>query len=239
MTIRELQGDFQLEVQNYDQPGIIISDVIFYWLNEALLKLTATYYSNDKESFEQTQRVTDVLKRLVTEVTIVPAAPIAKYGVQVFTVTLPTNYMTSLNERVTIEMPNPNDANLTVVDNTDITDSTSSTLNRQLTDPYSTHRVHYESARPLRLFIGDTVDLYTDGSYTITEYFLRYLRTPTILALPPKDEPDRDFTDLPSNIHHDLVALAAKMYADSVKGSEAPPRQKELQAIKGKLIQTK
>jgi len=239
MTLRELQGDFQLEIQNYDQPGILQSDVIFYWLNEALLKFVDTYYSNDKESFEQTQRVTDVLRRLVVEATIAPSLPVNRYGVQVYTIDLPTDYMNALNERVTIEVPNPNDGNLTIIDNTSVTDSTSATLNHQLVDPYSTHRVHYESARPLRLFMGDNVDLYTDGTYSIVEYYLRYLRRPTIIEQPPKNDPDRDFTDLPPDVHHDLVALAAKMYADSVKGNEAPPRQTELQAIKSKLIQTK
>jgi len=239
MTIRELQEGFQLVTQNYDQPGILTSDVIFYWLNKAYVKLVETYYSNDKESFEQTQNITDILKNLIVEVTITPAVPIDIYGVQLFKCTLPAGYMHALNERVTLDIPNPNDPGTLITKESSVVDASSSTLNSLLTDPYSAHRVHYESAEPLRLFTDTSVDLYTDGNYEVTEYYLRYLKTPIILVLPAKDSPDAEFTELPSNNHNDLIVLASKMYADSIKGNEPPDRQKELNAIKGKLIQTK
>jgi len=58
MTVRELQGSLQLEINNYDQPGILTSDTLFYWLNKALQQYVEMRYSGDAESFEQTQKVT-------------------------------------------------------------------------------------------------------------------------------------------------------------------------------------
>ena len=65
MTPREMQGAFEYELNNYDKVGIVKSDVIFYWLNTALIQIVETKYSNAQDSFEESQNITDDLKNLV------------------------------------------------------------------------------------------------------------------------------------------------------------------------------
>jgi len=236
MTIRELQEAFQLEIQNHDQPGILTSDEIFYWLNQAVNEYIEVKFSNDKESFEQTQKLIDELKMLVQEQVITPHPPVSQFGVTVHSVDLPSDYLHTVNERVKIEFQHPNDANQTIIKDESVTESSSNTLNKQLADPYSTHRLHYESARPLRLFKDTQVDLYTDGSYSVSEYYLRYLRKPVVLKLGPTDE---DYLDFPTTVHPEIVRLAAQMYLKSANDAKQPPRQIELQVSKARKIQTK
>lgn len=56
---------------------------------------------------------------------------------------------------------------------------TSDTYSSRVNDPYSEHRLHLSTARPLRLFSDKGVELITDGQYTISNYYLKYLRKPT------------------------------------------------------------
>ncbi len=224
MTVRELQGAFQLEINNYDQPGILTSDTIFYWLNKALQQYVEMKYSNDKESFEQTQKITDVLKNLVTRSSIITVDTATPWGPGAVA-DLPIDYMHLLNDRVEITFTNPLGDQVTQYEN--ITESDRNTINKQLADPYSPHRLHYEHAKPLRLMDvdGDKVWLVTDTNYKVSAYELEYLRIPTVLELDPTDV-DKDFTDLPDYVHQDFVTLAAMLYLRSI-GAGVPPKQAE------------
>jgi len=61
---------------------------------------------------------------------------------------------------------------------TDVIQCTSDTYYKYLTNPYSEHILHYYTAKPLRLFKGNTVELITDGNYNVVAYHLRYLEKP-------------------------------------------------------------
>ena len=52
-----------------------------------------------------------------------------------------------------------------------------------LQDPYSEHILHYEDAKPLRSFIGNNVELTTDGNYYVREYLLKYIKKPVRIML--------------------------------------------------------
>ena len=52
-----------------------------------------------------------------------------------------------------------------------------------LQDPYSEHMLHYENAKPLRSFIGNSIELTTDGNYYIREYLLKYIKQPVKIVL--------------------------------------------------------
>jgi len=62
-----------------------------------------------------------------------------------------------------------------------ITETTADTYTSHIDDPYSEHRLENYSAKPLRLFKGTEVELITDGTYGVTEYFSRYLFRPAIV----------------------------------------------------------
>ena len=215
MSPREFQGAFEYEINKYDQVGIVKSDVIFYWLNTSLIQFVETKFSNNKESFEETQKVTDELKNLVTEVSIDTTS--YTFRDNGYKASLPNNYFHKLNEEVKITYT---DAEGTVVNKrVGIIESSSAVVTEMLADPYSPHRLHYGNAKPLRLFTDVSVILLSDGQYSVPTYYLRYLRMPSSITL---DNHDTEYTDLPSFTHEDIVRVAALLYLRSLG---IPPSQ--------------
>jgi len=221
MSPREFQEAFEYTVNKYDEVGIVPSDTIFYWLNTAIIEFVEVNYSNEKESFEETQKVTDVLKNLVVEESLQTAN--YTFRNNSLMATLPEDYLHAVNEEVKIQYSVTAEA--TEVKRVGVTDSSSALLANQLADPYSPYRLHYRSAKPLRLFNSGKVILITDGNYTVLEYYLRYLRNPALLVLSNTSE---DYKDLPKNVHRDIVKIAASLYLRSVGVSLAhQPKQQE------------
>lgn len=248
MTSRELQGNFQLEIQNSDQPGILSSDVIFYWLNNAIQTYVDNKYSNERESFEQTQKVTDELKGLVKEI-ILPLTwdILIHLNNHYYFSNLPSDYKHMLSEAVWIEFYYDINNNLIEIVDTippvgaaragsklvSITNSSSATVQNQISDPYSPHKFHYEMAHPLRLFTGEGIQLIADKWYKCASHKIRYLIIPTEINL---EGSELDY--LPESVHTNIVQLAAGLYLKSIGVGVPPNRQKELQAITAKNIQT-
>jgi hypothetical protein len=63
-----------------------------------------------------------------------------------------------------------------------VKEANANTFTTLLQNPYSEHILHYEKASPLRLFLGNTVELITDGNYGLMSYYLRYLKKPRIIT---------------------------------------------------------
>jgi hypothetical protein len=76
------------------------------------------------------------------------------------------------------------DAKLVLLDTSiePVKETNANTFTQLLQNPYSEHILHYEKASPLRLFLGDTVELITDGNYDVLSYYLRYLKKPRIIT---------------------------------------------------------
>jgi len=64
-----------------------------------------------------------------------------------------------------------------------VTESTIDTYTELLDNPYSSHKLHYDDAHPLRLFYQDSVELIGDGNYGVVRYYLRYLKEPQIIDI--------------------------------------------------------
>ncbi len=218
MTSREMQSAFEYEINKFDVADITSSDIIFYWLNTSIQQFVEARYSNPTESFEETQKVTDELKYLVKEVTITPTG--AGNWPNGYFFNLPADYAHALNEEVTIEYPHPNNGAVDVNKRVGITEVSSTTISSQIGDPYSTFKLHYEQAKPLRLFMTDQVELITDGNYTVEEYFLRYLKIPVEIDLTVQP------TELPVNVHRIIIQAAAMLYLRSLGISEQQQPQK-------------
>ena len=59
-----------------------------------------------------------------------------------------------------------------------ITECTADSFEEAYDDPFSEHILHYEKAKPLRIYYDGTVELTTDGNYGVINYHLRYLKRP-------------------------------------------------------------
>lgn len=212
MTAREMQNAFELEVNKYDSNMIVETNVIFYWLNEAQNHFTKTRYSGDNikgESFEQSQKRIEDLRALVTEASITTSVGGALNKPNSYIATLPSDYMIALGEEAVITFTDSNSEDHSIRVGT--IKSTTDSYNKDIKDPYSEHNMHYESARPLRLYIGDTVELISDGTYEIPTMYLRYLRLPSTIALGGSND-----CELPEFAHSEIVSRAVKMYKATI-----------------------
>ena len=210
MNSRNLQSAFEYEVNKYDSPQMLTSHLIFYWINAAVHK----YVEEAFKYFEQHQSITDDLNNLIAEgVLTVTQDTIDPYR---YLTAYPLDYLHALSEKVAISYPNPNDPQDVIESISTITNAKLGTLTAQLSDPYSTYRLHYEKAKPLRIFGDTNVELYTDGNYSVNSYILTYLK------IPAKVDLDNDLVYLPDSTHYEIVRLAVQMYLQSI-GIQAEP----------------
>jgi hypothetical protein len=214
MTAREMQIAFELEANLVDPTVKPTSYEIFYWLNKSVDTFVKTRWGGNNakgESFEQTQKRIDDLRTLVKDwsanTTIVGATKPNTH-----LATLPSDYLYSLGEEVIISRTVNN---VTVNTRGGITETTVDKYNDDVINPFGEHILHNNWARPLRLFKGNTIELISDGAYTVPVYYIRYIAKPTVIALPSTS------CDLPEQAHYEVVKIATKMYLERI-GS---PRQ--------------
>lgn len=160
------------------------------WLNEAIDRFIKTRYSGTnvkRESFEQSQKRTDDLRTLVTEARI--AGGVLQNGATdkpnsylIPVASFPVNYLFFLNDEVTITFNHEVTGTSTTI-RTYPVPCTSDMYSASVNDPYSEHRLHMSTARPLRMFTAKGIELITDANYTIPYYYMKYLRKPARVNL--------------------------------------------------------
>lgn len=221
MRYIDLQEAFELEINkldnNIEKPTT--SD-IEYWLMAGLNKFIKTRYSGinfKQKGFEQDQKRIDDLRTLVTRKTYQFDTYLEEY-----VVTLPTDYMFTLGETAVIFSYNtcwPVDpSGQPRTKNTDVLEATVENIDRQKENTLSEYRLHGRSARPLRLYEGNEIHLYTDSNYNVKSYILTYLRMPNKINL--TERPFEEYTDMPASTHQEIVKMAAQLYLEN----QANPR---------------
>ena len=139
-----------------------------------------------------------------------------------YTVTLPDDYMFTVGETAVIFSYDhcwpvgPSGQPRTK--NTDVLEATVENIDRQRQNTLSEYRLHGRSARPLRLYEGNTIHLYTDGNYHKRHYILTYLKMPNKISL--TDAPFEEYKEMPASTHEEIVKLAVELYLEN----EANPR---------------
>jgi len=211
-----------------------------FWLNEAIDRFVKTRYSGTNvkgESFEQSQKRVDDLRTLVTEVRIAGGALQTgntdkpnSYTIPVGS--FPADYMLFLNDEVSITFNHEVTGVATTIRTYPIA-CTSDTYSSLLRDPYSEHRLHMSTARPLRMFTAKGIELITEtnpttglSNYSIPYYYMKYLRKPATVV-----HSTGTGCDLPDHTHREIVLLTVDILAENIESQ----RQ---QSITAKLIQS-
>lgn len=209
MTSLQLQIAFQREMDQYENAPKYSTNDILYWLNQSVNKYIENYTSGSDirgESLEETTRVANALDPLVVESTIVsPNLAVGTIKPNSYTAnlaSLSSTYRHRLSEEVTISYTD--DLGQSVTKRQGITECTSDRYSAKINDPYSEHRLHYGEAKPLRLFRNSLAELITDGNYSITAYYIRYLKEPSTITY-------SQTCDLASFIHSFIVKQAVDM----------------------------
>lgn len=194
------------------------SDTIFSFINEAIDKFYKTRYSgiNSKsEGFEQSQKRIDDLRSLVK--TKKYTDTITNTDNQ-YEVELPNDYVMLLGDTAGIQpIDDYNDPcwgysedGDYIIKRNDTIETTIETIDRQLGNSLSEHRLKYCTARPLRLIQGNKIYLYTDGKYKVSEYTITYLSKPVLLD--SKNITNTEYTSLPEHTHMEIVKMAVQLY---------------------------
>lgn len=222
MTKRELQIAVERRIQLNDATTInenkLSSDAIFAFINEAIDQFWKTRYQGlnvYRTGFEQSQKRIDDLRTLVVQ-KVYQTADITAENPS-YTIQLPDDYAILLGDTVGIAPVGNNDCwekdsnGQYVVKNTDSLESTIETVDRQLSNSLSEHRLKYCMARPLKLVRDNTVEYITDGTYKVSRVLLNYLRKPSHITT--NDNLTEEYTDLPDTTHMEIVKIAVRLYA--------------------------
>lgn len=222
MTQREFQIEFERRLQLMD-PNLVIkekltSDTIISFINEAIDKFYKTRYSGinfKAQGFEQTQKRIDDLRTLIKNKKYTEGS-INKSDRNSYSVELPEDYVLLLGDTASIQPSNLNECWETnergeyIIKYTDTLESTIETLDRQLGNSLSEHKLKYCQARPLKLIQDNNVILYTDGNYKISEYQITYLAKPS--KIDSSNITNLEYTDLPEHTHMEIVKMAIQIY---------------------------
>lgn len=224
MSPRNMQIEFERRLQLMD-PNLVIkekltSDTIISFINEAIDKFYKTRYSGinfKAQGFEQTQKRIDDLRTLIKNKKYTESL-INKGDRNSYSVELPEDYVLLLGDTAGIqpsdEYPNEcwekDDLGAYIVKYTDTLESTIETLDRQLSNSLSEHKLKYCQARPLKLIQDNNVILYTDGKYKVSEYEITYLTTPS--KIDSSNITNLEYTDLPEHTHMEIVKMAIQIY---------------------------
>jgi len=220
---------FRLELDKVNslQYPDFTSTEIDYWLNRAIREFVKTRYSGvnlKREGFEQSQKRIDDLRTLVREVTvpcttnnaIKPNGYVLLDGFD--NVVFAANpYWLSLGEEVSITPTGGSTIRQGV------TEVTSDEYRFEIDNPYSTFRLHYGNAKPLRLFYNNTIEFISDGGYTISYAYIRYIKSPKVVAYTTVVS-----CDLPEGTHDEVVLLGVRMALENI---EQPRLQTYAQGI--------
>lgn len=222
MTDRGFQIEFERRLQLMD-PNLVIkdklsSDTIISFINEAIDKFYKTRYSGvnfKAQGFEQTQKRIDDLRTLIKNKKYTEGS-INKSDRNSYSVELPEDYVLLLGDTAGIQPSNLNECwevnkrGEYITKYTDTLESTIETLDRQLSNSLSEHRLKYCQARPLKLIQDNNVILYTDGKYKVSEYEITYLAKPS--KINSSNITNTEYTDLPEHTHMEIVKMAIQIY---------------------------
>lgn len=238
MTISDMHIAWKLELDKSSALELpsFEPEEIDYWINRGIRQFVKTRISGSMtgKGFEMNMKRIEDLKTLIVTASFEDPDLLsyADYGdtnkhedsyiVDISSIT-DTKWYT-LNEDVTISYTSISGDTETKWQG--ITQCTMDTYYSHLNDPYSEHRLHYEEAKPLRLMESDTVELTTDGNYSITKYRIKYIELPQEVSY--SDDID---CNLPEHTHDEIVTLAVNMALENIEQPRYQTHQYELNKI--------
>jgi len=184
---------------------------------EQFIKSRLTGHNSLGLSIEETSKRVDDLRMLIVEdvLTVTTAGSDSEKAncyVADLSDLITYVYMYPIGEECTITYTD-RITNLPVNKIQPITECNSNTYIAKVHDPLSPHILHYNTASPLRLIKGNIVELITDGTYSILNYIIRYIKQPTSFSvLGSTSTPD-----FPSHVHSELVKLAVNFAIENIE----------------------
>lgn len=205
MAEREFQIGFERQLiqtlPQYEVDLKLTSDTIFFYINKA-----KDYYIRDLyRSFQQNQELSDKLRTLVK--TKVYTSTDFTVNNNEYSTDYPADYVFAVGEKVLIQITDNQCDNL-ITKSCDVLEATIETVDKILENSLSEYHLKYNQAKPVRVYTDNKIILYTDGQYSIKNYWLTYL----IPAKELGDSLDNEYTDLPESTHKEIIDIAVNMF---------------------------
>jgi hypothetical protein len=134
-----------------------------------------------------------------------------------FFVDLPSDYLFMVNDRVSLSSTTTAVSGQVV----GLTTVTENDINVHLDDPFSDHKLSLNTAKPLRIFTENGIELYTDGNYYIDDYFLTYISYPSTISFSID-------CDLPTHTHSEIVKIAVQLCLENLKSARQQTHEREV-----------
>ena len=219
MTVSEMNFEFRVgmdKVLSLNAPGFTAEEIDSFLNNaqEEFIEQRA-YGTNPKGTgLEEDQKRRDDLREIIKD-----------YSTSIFTtssnnkpfgsfISLPLDYRHAIQEEVDISYTGCNET--TQTDRIPVVPVTHDRYNKVINDPFN--KPYKEES--IRLdYEGDVFELITDGAYTITTYYLRYLKEPVTIRygtqyLVPVTDID---CELAAAVHREVVGIAVQAALEDVE----------------------
>lgn len=182
-----------------------------FWINDAIdtfVKQRSDGLNIRKTGVEENQRRIDDLRTIILSGVSLKTTPLNtnSYYENNTCFTLPSNYFRYLGDQAEINVNGTVSRVGSITTNAD-------TLNiEQIEDPYSKHYLHHQTAKPIRMLRDDEILYISDGTYSITDCYLTYIRKPAEVDLTSNVT-----CDLPESVHSEIVNIAVKKILENIE----------------------
>lgn len=234
MNIREMQYQFGIQLNQFDDALELDSDDIQYWLNKAQYDIVKSRYSGytaDQRGFEQSQRRIDDIRQLFVRgtkldyayVNTSPTFPDATEGYLEQWADFPSNYMFLISSRSKIAYNFPTIAYTTASqgDHDVATPSnpyvsrivfnryaTADTIYKLLDDPFNKTK----PSSPISIISENMIYIIADETFIVTDIYIDYIRKPQEMNI--KGNVD---CELPEHLHEEIVQRAVDLLLNNTR----------------------
>jgi len=237
MTISDTHNYIKVELDKTSSLSLpsFLPEELDYWFDEGVRVFVESRYGGNnpkKQAVEETQKRLDDLRMLMKNSTLSVSATSTTLS-NSYDASLPSDYLHSLNEEVTISFTNL--LNQVITKRVDVSPITQNTYSIRVRDPFSEHMLHLDEAKPLRLFYDDKLVFVTDGNYSVTSAYLWYLRKPITFKeivddsgtypLGRSTEYNTEFSD---NVLHEIIKLTANMMLENIESGRYKTHMQEV-----------
>jgi hypothetical protein len=217
MTIANMHIGVKLELDKTDSLELAAfePEEIDFWLNNAIRRFVKLRY----DEFEHTQKRIDDLRTLTKhDADITPYVSDYPNG---YSFNLPSDYWFTLSEECKIKVTATE-----VESRQGITECTLDEYSEKIEDPFSEHILHYQTAKPIRIYNVNSVELVSDGTYIANAYYLTYLKKPDEVSVTSPTD-----CNLPEHTHDEIVKLAANMMLENIEQPRYQTHSREVNTM--------
>ena len=225
MTISEMHNGVKQELDKTSSLELpaFEEEEIDYWLNQTILTFINQRYGgvNIKGTgIEETQKRIEDLRTLVVNNDLISSA--STYYPNNYCFDLPSDYYLLLTDQVDISYT----SDITGQAGSKRVGTTPTTLDRytvMLRDPFSEHIFYKDYACPLRLIQDTEMVFITDGTYTITDSRISYIKNPATVDLTGVVN-----CDLPNHTHQEIVKMTANKMLENIESPRYATIEREV-----------